>query len=92
MSAIGSLGILWSSSACVIKLILLDLLLGFPRNFSPRRFYMDPFFQVLFLQEGEFEQGMEDELDGLADASEPLSLDSVADLSTAASPEPIVSA
>ena len=53
---------------------------------------MDPFFQVLFLQEGEFEQGMEDELDGLADASEPLSLDSVADFSTAASPKPIASA
>jgi hypothetical protein len=53
---------------------------------------MDPFFQVLFLQEGEFEQGMEDELDELADASESLSLDSVADLSTAAAPEQIVSA
>jgi hypothetical protein len=53
---------------------------------------MDPFFQVLFLQEGEFEQGMEDELDGLADASEPLSLDLVADSAAAALPEPIVSA
>lgn len=52
---------------------------------------MDPFFQVLFLQEGEFEQGMEDELDGLADASEPLNLDSVTDSAAAESPETIAS-